>query len=91
MPPNQKSVAFKPVTASRAPRRAVAVKKVKPIPDTVCVSCMPMGETQIIAMLMVAVFGLAGVLTTAVATLQQQQKQLDAQRTFISSLEIPTR
>ena len=53
------------------PRRAPA----KAACGHACSSCVPMGETQIIALLLVAVFGLASVLTIAVVSLNQQQER----------------
>lgn len=50
-----------------------------------CSSCMPMGETQIIALLLVAVFGLASVLTAAVISLNQQKEEVSAAQNVLST------
>ncbi len=63
---------------------------VAPIPSHVCSTCMPMGETQIIAMLLVAVFGLASVLSVAVFSMQEQKDTIGQQAILIETLQVPT-
>ena len=88
MLPGHKSPAL--LSAKRA--KKPAVKKMSlAMPDSVCMSCMPMGETQIIAMLLVAVFGLASVLTVSVLSLQQQKAEMSEQAMLLDAMRASTR
>ena len=94
--PAKKSDAAGSASARKAPaKRKPAAKKKAPVvqkqemrtPPGLCVTCMPMGHTQIFAMLMVSVFALASVLTIATYKLQVQQHTLDAQAQEIQQLK----
>lgn len=85
MMPGHKSSAM---VAAKPAKKPVAKKMAVSTPDTVCMSCMPMGETQIIAMLLVAVLGLASVLTVSVLSLEEQREALGEQALVIEGMKL---
>ena len=102
MPTQKKTTTKKAPAKRKAPakekapaKRKSAAKKKAPVvqkeemrtPPGLCVACMPMGHTQVFAMLMVSVFALASVLTIATYKLQVQQHTLDAQAHEIKQLK----
>lgn len=78
--------AKKKTTTKRKPAAKRAAKKA-PAPANLCVNCAPIGHTQVIAMLLVAVFGLVAVMSIANFRLQEQQDTIQAQSAQIESLQ----
>lgn len=72
-----------------ATRKAPAKKKAAAVaPLNVCANCapLPLGHTQVLAMMIVSVFAVSGVLLTAVATVNQQHDQIEQQAEVIETL-----
>lgn len=72
----------KPTTKKRK-----TAKKAADLPANLCVNCAPIGHTEVMAMLLVAVFGLAAVMSIANVRLDEQHRTIDAQAQQIQALQ----
>lgn len=79
--------AKKKTTTKRKSAAKKPAKKAAAVPANLCVNCAPIGHTQVIAMLLVAVFGLVAVMSIANFRLQEQQDTIRAQSAQIESLQ----
>ena len=73
--------------SSPKPVRVAPKHRPMQTPANVCVNCAPIGHTEVMAMLLVAVFGLVAVTSMAMYRLNEQRAQLDAQQDRIAELE----
>ena len=73
-------------TAKKKPVKSAAPKK-KVAPKNLCVNCAPVGHTEVMAMLLVAVFGLVTVMSLANYRVTEQQQVIQSQANQIEALQ----
>ncbi|MEK7108153.1 MAG: hypothetical protein AAB898_00605 [Patescibacteria group bacterium] len=73
--------------SSPKPVRVAPKQRPMQTPANVCVNCAPIGHTEVMAMLLVAVFGLVAVTSMAMYRLNEQRDVLQQQQQRIAELE----
>lgn len=83
MPTKTKKKAAKKPAARKAPAKKAHANSPK-----LCVNCAPIGHTEVLAMLLVAIFGLVAVSGVALYRLDQKDATIQMQNEVIQELTV---
>lgn len=73
--------------SSPKPVRVAPKHRPMQTPANVCVNCAPIGHTEVMSMLLVAIFGLVAITSMAMYRLNEQRDVLQQQQQRIADLE----